>query len=186
MCECRVGDCMNTPIELHVGTLTMCDVKDFRDTLKPNHTVVTLCKYPPKYNESDKNECYHYYFRYHNADSEVWATAALIVLDLLIEGRDVLLHCVHGRDRTGGVAYAVLRLFGFNHETVCTMMQGARPKMHDEWNTILDERRETHEAAYNVACQMIDALPVCTDAPWWGTYFSQEQNSAKGIAIGSI
>lgn len=177
---------MNTPIELPVGTLTMCDVKDFRDTLKPNHTVVTLCKYPPKYNESDKNECYHYYFRYHNADSEVWATAALIVLDLLIEGRDVLLHCVHGRDRTGGVAYAVLRLFGFNHETVCTMMQGARPKMHDEWNTILDERRETHEAAYNVACQMIDALPVCTDAPWWGTYFSQEQNSAKGIAIGSI
>jgi protein tyrosine/serine phosphatase len=177
---------MNTPIELPGGTLTMCDVKDFRDTLKPNHTVVTLCKYPPKYNESDKNECYHYYFRYHNADPEVWATAVLMVHDLIIEGRDVLLHCVHGKDRTGGVAYAVLRLFGFDHETTCSMMKEARPKMVEKWNTILEERQTFHEAAYNVACQMIDALPVCTDAPWWGTYFSQEQNSAKGIAIGSI
>ena len=177
---------MNTPIELPGGTLTMCDVKDFRDTLKPNHTVLTLCKYPPKYNESDKNECYHYYFRYHNADPEVWAIPVLMVHDLIIEGHDVLLHCVHGRDRTGGVAYAVLRLFGFNHETACTMMQGARPKMHDEWKTILDERRYTQEAAYDVACQKIDDLPPCTAPPWWGTYFTQEQNSVKGIAIGSI
>ena len=45
-----------------------------------------------------------------NSTPEVWAHAVDLVIDLLDTGKDVLLHCVHGRDRTGGVAYVVLRL----------------------------------------------------------------------------
>jgi len=176
----------NTPIELPVGSLTMCDVKDFRDTLKRNHTVVTLCKYPPTWHSSDDNDRYHYYFRYYNADPEVWATAALVVFDLIQQGRDVLLHCVHGKDRTGGVAYAALRLHGYNHDDACDVMKEARPKMRKQWDAILEERKDIHEAAYEAAGEMIDSLAACEDLPWWTTYFAHEARSEKGIPIGSI
>src|SRR6056300_2019794 len=118
---------MNTPIKLGEGLLTMCDIKDFRDTLQSHHTVVSLCRFPPHWIDSDKNERHHYYFRAHNDDPKIWSHAVGIVMDAIAEGKDVLLHCVHGRDRTGGVAYAVLRLHGYEHDQAHFAMAEARP-----------------------------------------------------------
>ena len=127
------------------GSLTLCGVNDFRDTLKKEHTVVTLCRYKPKWASTDSNERHHYYFRAYNTDPAIWSHAVRLVVDLINEGKDVLLHCVHGRDRTGGVAYAVIKTLipRLTHENVCeTMTDYMRPTMKEEWSTILDERQE--------------------------------------------
>ena len=127
------------------GSLTLCGVNDFRDTLKKEHTVVTLCRYKPKWASSDSNERHHYYFRAHNTDPAIWGHAVQLVVGLINEGKDVLLHCVHGRDRTGGVAYAVIKTLypTWTHGVVThVMMDKMRPAMKEEWSTILDERQE--------------------------------------------
>jgi protein-tyrosine phosphatase len=136
---------MNTPIKLGEGSLTMCDINDFRDTLRREHTVVTLCRFPPKWSMVDKNERHHYYFRAHNQDPKIWAHAVQIVMDEIEDGKDVLLHCVHGRDRTGGVAYAVLRLFGYEHEQAHLAMVDARPSQEAEWAIKIPYRRPLYE-----------------------------------------
>mgnify|MGYP003319474761 FL=1 len=61
-------------------------------------------------------------------------------MDLLEDGKDVLLHCVHGRDRTGGVAYVVLHLHGFNHLHAQTAMAEARPTQKDAGAEIIPMR----------------------------------------------
>ena len=121
----------NTPIIFANGSsLTMCDLEDFRDTLKPTHTVVTLCRFPPRFIDSDKQERHHYYFRAHNDDPFIWQHASELVLDLLDKGKHVLLHCVHGRDRTGGVGFIVLNhMFPTKQSEVLEMMGKARPKI---------------------------------------------------------
>ena len=136
---------MNTPIKLGEGSLTMCDINDFRDTLLKEHTVVTLCRFPPKWSMVDKNERHHYYFRAHNQDPKIWAHAVGIVMDAIAEGKDVLLHCVHGRDRTGGVAYAVLRLFGYEHDQAHLAMVDARPSQEAAWAVKIPYRRKLYE-----------------------------------------
>lgn len=122
----------NTPITFANGSsLTMCDLEDFRDTLKPTHTVVTLCRFPPRFIDSDKQERHHYYFRAHNDDPFIWQHASELVLDLLDKGKHVLLHCVHGRDRTGGVGFIVLKhmLPMKQSGEILEMMGKARPKI---------------------------------------------------------
>ncbi len=136
---------MNTPIKLGEGSLTMCGIDDFRDTLRKEHTVVTLCRFSPKWSMTDKNERHHYYFRAHNKDPKIWAHAVGIVIDLLKDGKDVLLHCVHGRDRTGGVAYAVLRFFGYEHAWAYIAMVHARPSQEAEWAVKIPYRRKFYE-----------------------------------------
>ena len=136
---------MNTPIKLGEGSLTMCDINDFRDTLRKEHTVVTLCRYTPKWSSVDKNERHHYYFRAHNKDPAIWSHAIQIVMDAIAEGKDVLLHCVHGRDRTGGVGYAVLRLHDYEHDQAHFAMAEARPCMASKWDIIIPQRREMYE-----------------------------------------
>jgi protein-tyrosine phosphatase len=136
---------MNTPIKLDEGSLTMCDINDFRDTLRKEHTVVTLCRYTPNWSSVDKNERHHYYFRAHNDDPKIWVHAVRIVMDAIAEGKDVLLHCVHGRDRTGGVAYAVLRLFGYEHDEAHLAMVDARPSQEAAWAVKIPYRRKLYE-----------------------------------------
>jgi protein-tyrosine phosphatase len=136
---------MNTPIKLGEGSLTMCDINDFRDTLSKEHTVVTLCRFPPKWSMVDKNERHHYYFRAHNDDPKIWSHAVGIVMDAIAEGKDVLLHCVHGRDRTGGVAYAVLRLHGYEHDQAHLAMVDARPSQEAAWAIKIPYRRPLYE-----------------------------------------
>ena len=136
---------MNTPIKLGEGSLTMCGIDDFRDTLRKEHTVVTLCRFPPKWSKTDKNERHHYYFRAHNEDPAIWSHGVSIVMDLLKDGKDVLLHCVHGRDRTGGVAYVVLRLNGFSHEEAHAKMVEVRPSQEKAWATKIPMRRPLYQ-----------------------------------------
>ena len=136
---------MNTPIKLGEGSLTMCGVDDFRDTLRKEHTVVTLCRYLPKWSKVDKNERHHYYFRAFNEDPAIWTHAVQIVMDAIAEGKDVLLHCVHGRDRTGGVAYVVLRLQGYTHEEAHAKMVEVRPSQEEAWAIKIPLRRPLYE-----------------------------------------
>ena len=123
----------------------MCGVDDFRDTLRKEHTVVTLCRFPPKWSVVDKNERHHYYFRAFNEDPAIWAHAIQIVMDAIAEGKDVLLHCVHGRDRTGGVGYAVLRLHGYEHDQAHFAMVDARPSQESAWAVKIPLRRPLYE-----------------------------------------
>ena len=138
---------MNKSVKVSNGSLTMCGLSDFRDTLQPNHTIVTLCRYPPKYIDSDKHERHHYYFRAKNSTPEIWAHAVDLVIGLLDEGKDVLLHCVHGRDRTGGVAYVVLRLLAnLDDQEVRAKMVRLRPSMAIPWSDILPKNKELYDS----------------------------------------
>lgn len=143
---------MNQAIKVSNGSLTMCGLNDFRDTLKAHHTVVSLCRYPPKYIDSDKHERHHYYFRAKNSSPEIWAHAVDLVIDLLDGGKDVLLHCVHGRDRTGGVAYVVLHLLGNTIDETISKMMVARPSMVEEWSTILHENKDLYNDIAREVC----------------------------------
>lgn len=138
------------------STLTMCDLDDFRDTLEPKHTVVTLCRYPPRFIDSDKQERHHYYFRAHSDDPNIWQHASELVLRLLDEGKDVLLHCVHGRDRTGGVAYIVLRTLisemgwdNYDTDSVTYTMALLRPKIGDIFKEKVASNLTLYENVFN-------------------------------------
>jgi|TARA_R100000482_G_scaffold117962_1_gene61794 protein tyrosine/serine phosphatase len=75
------------------------------------------------------------------------------VIDLLDTGKDVLLHCVHGRDRTGGVAYVVLRLLAnLNDKEVRAKMAELRPSMAIPWKDILPKNKELYD---NIARELI-------------------------------
>jgi protein tyrosine/serine phosphatase len=147
------------------SSLTMCDLEDFRDTLEPKHTVVTLCRYPPRFIDSDKQERHHYYFRAHNDDPNIWQHASELVLGLLDEGKDVLLHCVHGRDRTGGVGYIVLRILisemglhpncfdlhakSSDTDSVTDLMALLRPKIGDIFKEKVSSKLTLYENVFN-------------------------------------
>tara|TARA_R110002073_G_scaffold90735_3_gene214121 strand:+ start:424 stop:921 length:498 start_codon:yes stop_codon:yes gene_type:complete len=138
------------------SSLTMCDLEDFRDTLEPKHTVVTLCRYPPRFIDSDKQERHHYYFRAHNDDPNIWQHASELVLGLLDEGKDVLLHCVHGRDRTGGVGYIVLRILisemgwdDYDTDSVTDTMALLRPKIGDIFKEKVASKQILYDHVFN-------------------------------------
>ena len=147
----------NIPIAFNNGsTLTMCDLEDFRDTLESKHTVVTLCRYPPRFIDSDKQERHHYYFRAHSDDPYIWQHASELVLRLLDEGKDVLLHCVHGRDRTGGVAYIVLRTLllemgwdDYEMNRTTELMAELRPKIGDIFKEKVSSKQILYENVFN-------------------------------------
>ena len=136
---------MNTPIKLPKGSITMCDIKDFRDTLETEHVVVTLSRWQPTWHDSDKNERHHYYFRAHNNDPAIWGHALGIVFDLIEDDKDVLIHCVHGRDRTGGIVYMMLKILGMRHGEAFNTMSVARPSQTDEWSIRLDKNEMKYD-----------------------------------------
>lgn len=130
----------NLRMDLGSGSLTLCDLLDFRSTLEADHTVVTLCRYPPAFLTNGPTVPWiHRYFRAYESRIEPWLVAIEEVRCLIDEGRDVLLHCVHGRDRTGVVAYAVLRSFGFKHEEAVDHLCAHRPRMAEVWPQRLEE-----------------------------------------------
>jgi len=136
----------NIPLPVGNGKLTLCALDDFRDTLRGYHTVVTLCKYKPTYPIGCENENHHSYFRAFVDGEEKWQDAIELVEELLSQGKDVLLHCIHGRDRTGGVAYVVLRNTGKTHSEACIILNKIRPRMALEWQKIMQDRRVFHES----------------------------------------
>ena len=145
----------NTPIQVGNGTLTMCGLDDFMETIKIFHepenvAVVTLCDKPHR---QWHGETYCHYLSYKKfTPLENWTNAARKVLKLLREGRNVVLHCIHGRDRTGTIAYVVLRHLDDNvlnrnsHDWVLATMYEARPSRVREWQTLMKERQTFHDA----------------------------------------
>tara|TARA_R100000808_G_scaffold9858_1_gene26743 strand:+ start:1287 stop:1790 length:504 start_codon:yes stop_codon:yes gene_type:complete len=159
---------MNTPIEVGNGTLTMCGLNDFMETVEgiDNPAVVTLCDKPHR---QWHGETYCHYLSYKKFTPLAnWTAAAQKVMKLLDEGRDVVLHCIHGRDRTGTIAYVVMRHLeeikhsGFEelgklfngmtyeeyemlpHSKTLTAMYEARPSMKRQWQTLMNERLSFH------------------------------------------
>ena len=65
-----------------------------------------------------------------------------------------MLHCIHGRDRTGTIAYVVLRDMLANHlpkphthhDAVLLNMYEARPSRAREWKSLMKERQTFHDA----------------------------------------
>ena len=153
----------NTPIQVGNGTLTMCGLNDFMETMEMvkemthDPAVVTLCDKPHR---QWHGETYCHYLSYKKfTPIEHWTAAAQKVMKLLDEGRDVVLHCIHGRDRTGTIAYVVLRHLGYSisyntaygnnhrdHDSVLEMMYEARPSRVREWKTLMKERQTFHDA----------------------------------------
>ena len=132
----------NRRMDVAEGSLTLCDLLDFRGTLSDDHTVVTLCRYPPSFvDEGPTVPWIHRYFRAYDDRIEPWLVAVEEVRCLIEEGRHVLLHCVHGRDRTGVVAYAVLRSFGYRHEAAIDRLCAHRPRMASVWPQRLNEAK---------------------------------------------
>tara|TARA_R110002073_G_scaffold70809_1_gene174561 strand:+ start:591 stop:1076 length:486 start_codon:yes stop_codon:yes gene_type:complete len=154
---------MNTSIEVGNGTLTMCGLNDFMETMEyveemtHDPAVVTLCDKPHR---QWHGETYCHYLSYKKfTPLENWTAAAQKVMKLLDEGRDVVLHCIHGRDRTGTIAYVVLRHYlndnfeytnefkeGMNlHPYVLQQMYEARPSMKRQWSSLMKERQSFHD-----------------------------------------
>ena len=143
----------NTPIQVGKGTLTMCGLNDFMETIKIFHepenvAVVTLCDKPHR---QWHGETYCHYLSYKKfTPIEHWTAAAQKVLKLLYQGRNVLLHCIHGRDRTGTIAYVGFRQLEwcqkYPHEWVLAAMYVARPSMKRQWQTLMKERQTFHDA----------------------------------------
>ena len=142
---------MNIPIDVNNGFLTMCGLNDFMETVEgiDNPAVVTLCDKPHR---QWHGETYCHYLSYKKFTPLAnWTAAAQKVMKLLDEGRDVLLHCIHGRDRTGTIAYVVLRYLGLGedwttriHDNVLATMYAARPSMKRQWQTLMNERLSFH------------------------------------------
>ena len=150
----------NTSIKVGNGTLTMCGLNDFMETIEilnsENVAVVTLCDKPHR---QWHGETYCHYLSYKKfTPIEHWTAAAQKVMKLLDEGRDVVLHCIHGRDRTGTIAYVVLRHLGYSisyntaygknirdHDGVLEMMYHARPSMKRQWSSLMKERQTFHD-----------------------------------------
>ena len=152
----------NTPIQVGKGTLTMCELSDFMETMKIFHepenvAVVTLCDRPHR---QWHGETYCHYLSYKKfTPLEHWTAAAQKVMKLLDEGRSVVLHCIHGRDRTGTIAYVVLMkklVDGFNRDRdsafVLEKMYEARPSRVREWKSLMKERQTFH----NVLLKSLD------------------------------
>jgi protein tyrosine/serine phosphatase len=143
----------NTPIQVFNGTLTMCGLDDFMETIKIFHepenvAVVTLCDKPHR---QWHGETYCHYLSYKKfTPIEHWTAAAQKVLKLLREGRNVVLHCIHGRDRTGTIAFVVLMKnappFRRNSTSILQKMYEARPSRAREWKTLMKERQTFHDA----------------------------------------
>jgi len=135
----------NTPITISNGTLTMCGLNDFMETVEgiDNPAVVTLCDKPHR---QWHGETYCHYLSYKKfTPIEHWTAAAQKVMKLLDEGRDVVLHCIHGRDRTGTIAYVVMRHRFGDPDYVLNTMYEARPSRVREWKSLMKERQSFHD-----------------------------------------
>lgn len=148
----------NTPINVGNGTLTMCGLNDFMETVEGidfnegNPAVVTLCDKPHR---QWHGETYCHYLSYKKfTPLEHWTAAAQKVMKLLDEGRNVVLHCIHGRDRTGTIAYVVLMknespydkcAKNTAHNFVLGAMYEARSSMKRQWSSLMKERQSFHD-----------------------------------------
>lgn len=131
----------NEGLQIGNGTLTLCGLSDFEQVVKPGNTVVTMSRYPQAFpQDCTDNDWIHCHFRFNSQDSFVWTSIVETVISLLEDGHDVILHCIKGKDRTGKVAYMVLREYGYSHTQAIDTMMRIRPVCADFWNTEAFER----------------------------------------------
>jgi len=137
----------NKSWEVHEGILTLCGLDDF-DEVYTNPTtqrVVTLCRFPP--DNAKPTHTHHEYISFlTDTPFEDWVDAVKTTERLLKLGKDVVLHCIHGRDRTGAVAYAVLRRAGYSKRKTKDTLDHIRPRMAKEWKRLMRTRESFHES----------------------------------------
>ena len=132
--DSRVGS-PNVEFQIGNGSLTLCGLSDFEQAIKPGKTVVTMSRYPQVFpQDCIENEWIHCHFRFNSEEAFVWTSVTETVVSLLEDGHDVVLHCIQGKDRTGKVAYMVLREYGYTHEDAIQTMADIRPVCSEFWN----------------------------------------------------
>ena len=126
----------NMELQIGNGTLTLCGLSDFEQAIKPGKTVVTMSRYPQVFPEDCmENEWIHCHFRFNSEEAVVWTSVTETVVSLLEDGHDVVLHCIKGKDRTGKVAYMVLREYGYTHAQAIQTMGDIRSVCAEFWFT---------------------------------------------------
>ena len=126
----------NKELQIGNGTLTLCGLSDFEQAIKPGKTVVTMSRYPQVFpQDCIENEWIHCHFRFNSKDAFVWTSVTETVVSLLEDGHDVVLHCIKGMDRTGKVAYMVLREYGYTHKDAIKSIGEIRPVCAEFWFT---------------------------------------------------
>ncbi|MBT3651748.1 MAG: hypothetical protein HN541_00375 [Euryarchaeota archaeon] len=126
----------NEELQIGNGSLTLCGLSDFEQVIKPGKTVVTMSRYPQRFpHNCIENEWIHCHFRFNSEEPFVWTSVTETVVSLIEDGHDVVLHCIKGKDRTGKVAYMVLREYGYSHEDAIQTMGHIRPVCEEFWTT---------------------------------------------------
>ena len=126
----------NVELQIGNGTLILCGLSDFEQAIKPAKTIVTMSRYPQVFpQDCMENEWIHCHFRFNSEETFVWTSVTETVVSLLEDGHDVVLHCIMGKDRTGKVAYMVLREYGYTHKEAIKSIGEIRPVCAEFWFT---------------------------------------------------
>jgi predicted NAD-dependent protein-ADP-ribosyltransferase YbiA (DUF1768 family) len=130
----------NYPIYIFGGRLIMADVSDFQSTFEQflPDTVVTMCSKPPSFPDTVyEGKWMHRDFNGHDLHNmEVMGTIVNETILELQQGKTVLIHCLHGQDRTGIIGAALTIAGREECQTESRLrryMIGARPKKHKYW-----------------------------------------------------
>ena len=133
-------DSTNWTIPLFNGELVMADVHDFQATFNRHlpDVVITMSSKPPAFPEvAYEGEWLFRNFGGHDLlNMNAMGTIANEAIDALKQGKTVLIHCLHGQDRTGIIAAALIYA-GYDHPEVDDrleiIMAKARIKKDGYW-----------------------------------------------------
>lgn len=129
----------NQKIPVFNGHLVMADVDDFEETFNQHlpDVVISMSSKPPVFPEvAHQGEwLFRNFGGYDLHNMEAMGSIANEAIDALLEGKTVLIHCLHGQDRTGIIGAAILyagyeRYIDYNLDSI---MIRARPARADYW-----------------------------------------------------
>ena len=160
--------CTNLPLNLWSGSLILCDVVDFMDTFETYlpDMVVTMCSKPPQFPKQnlDGRWLHRDFSGYDLENYNALGTIVVDVMDALMNGKQVLLHCLHGQDRTGIAGLALVRLANSlaTESEVKSMMCRGRPDRESYWyaNGLMAEHGQYHRIATRLIQQLDDYIHV--------------------------
>ncbi|MBT5025742.1 MAG: hypothetical protein HON05_03145 [Euryarchaeota archaeon] len=155
--------CTNQPIDLWSGNLILCGVEDFMDTFETYlpEVVVTMCSSPPHFPKlnSEGRWLHRDFSGYDLENYNVLGTIVVDVMAALNSGKQVLLHCLHGQDRTGIIGLALVRLANSSatESEVRSIMCRGRPNRESYWyaNGLMAEQGQYHRIAKKLI-QLLD------------------------------
>ena len=129
----------NRKITIFNGHLVLADVNDFEDTFNQHlpDMVISMSSKPPAFPEvAHQGEwLFRNFGGYDLKNMDAMGAIANEAIDALQEGKTVLIHCLHGQDRTGIIGAALLYA---GHERdmdyyLDSIMIRARPVRADYW-----------------------------------------------------